>query len=63
MQVSINILGFPLFLQTCRHILLLLLGIWGNKNYLNDNNVFESNRIYANIMYDMFKYGQFNDEN
>ena len=63
MQVSINILGLPLFLQTCRHILLLLLGIWGNKNYLNDNNVFESNRIYANIMYDMFKYGQFNDEN
>ena len=59
MQASINILGFStLFLQNCYNILLLLLGIWENKKYLDDKDVFERNKHYADIMDDMFKYGQ-----
>ena len=57
MQASINILGFfTVFLLNCCSILLLLLGIWENKNYLDDKDVFKRNKHYANIMDDMFKY-------
>ena len=60
MQVSINILSFfsTIFWGNCYNILLLLLGMKENKNFLDYSNISQRNDHYANIMGNMFKNGQ-----